>query len=178
MTEEWRAVPGWPEYEVSDHGRMRSRTRVIESERNGRPYSIRRNGQVLKPAVGPRGHLSVMVYGEGRKQRLGVHCAVLRAFDRLPLPGEEACHKEGDPSRNTPADLRWGTRQDNHNDMTEHGTRVRGERVGTSRLRSDDVIAIRAAVAEGRKHREVASAFGVSRQTVTSVVSGGAWGHL
>ena len=62
--------------------------------------------------------------------------------------------------------------------MTRHGTRARGSRVGTAVLTETKVAEIRVQVAAGKLHREVAEHFGVSRQTVTSVVSSGAWAHV
>lgn len=60
MTEVWQAVKGWPAYEVSNLGRVRSVDRVAPNGR-GRVYSV--PGRMLNPRVGHDGYLVVTLRG-------------------------------------------------------------------------------------------------------------------
>jgi hypothetical protein len=46
MAEQWRPVTDWPEYSISDLGRVRSEHRVI-LRRNGWPYTVAE--KILRP---------------------------------------------------------------------------------------------------------------------------------
>lgn len=108
-------------YEVSDHGRVRSKSRIVEqaNPRTGARYSIRRNGVVLKPGRAPSGHLHVVL--QGRITRT-VHSLVADAFIGPRPDGEEIRHKNGQPSDCRANNLEYGTRSDNAEDSKRHGT--------------------------------------------------------
>lgn len=118
--EEWRPVVGYEGlYEVSDQGRVRSLPRTL---RDGR----RLKGRVLKPGVSrPYGHLSVSFSVDFNITQHSVHRLVLTAFvGKAPSPEQDnALHWDGDPTNNTPGNLRWGTKKENAGDSMRHGRR-------------------------------------------------------
>lgn len=71
--------------------------------------------------------------------------------------------------------VRWATPAENSADQVLHGTRVRGEAVGVSRLTEADIHVIR-----DRSHtaRELAMRFGVSVFTINAIRRGTRWGHV
>ena len=71
--------------------------------------------------------------------------------------------------------LYLGTHADNMADMRKKGRNACGERHGTSRLRAEQVLAIRAAAG---RHRDVAARFGVSRALVGLIKNRKIWTHL
>lgn len=96
-----------------------------------------------------------------------------------PTPEAQAAHScgKGDMGCVNPWHLRWGSRTQNSADSLEHGTRVRGERVGGAVLTELDVRQIRALRGlELRAH--TAKRFGVSRTTVFQVQERRTWGWL
>lgn len=165
--EEWRTVSGWPDYEVSNLGRVRSR----------RPISGRgpRTEWRQLSLYTQRGYPFVALT-PGAKRRF-VHRLVLEAFVGPCPDGMEACHNNGVRTDNRVKNLRWDTRLANHADQTKHGTRIRGERSGRSRLRNADVeqiLANRGFIPT----RSLADAFGVNISTMQRIWNGITWRHV
>lgn len=101
-------------YEVSNYGRVRSLDR-IDSRGN------RAHGRILRQEVRPTGHLRVTLCRGGKAKRIFVHRLVLTAFIG-PVPvGMQACHNDGNPANNVPANLRWDTIVANARDRRIHG---------------------------------------------------------
>ena len=120
--EMWKPVPGFEgAYEVSDHGRVRSKDRIKKYVRrdqySGRDLEIVRHhkGRVLRPGPKKSGHLTVVL---GRRMAGGagsvqVHALVLNAFVGPCPPNHEALHGDGSSANNRLDNLRWGTRSEN-----------------------------------------------------------------
>lgn len=112
---EWRPIPGYPGYEVSDEGVVRSCSR---KDARGR----QRHTLTLRPRVGRRGHLYVALYSGGVRRDVGVHHLVLEAFIGPRPAGFDACHWNDLPGDNRVANLRWDTRAANVADSMRNGT--------------------------------------------------------
>lgn len=107
--ERWRTVEGYPAYDVSDLGRVRSRRAGVE--------------RLLKPYADTFGHLQVKLYNSptDRRQRL-VHVLVMEAFvGPRSAPEIDTRHIDGDPTNNVLSNLAYGTHAQNARDMVEHG---------------------------------------------------------
>lgn len=106
---EWREVPGFPGYLVSDDGQVASTKRG----------TLRLLSQQRLHA----GHSQVWLYSGERSERRGiqVHRLVLLAFVGPAPEGHEACHRNDTPSDNRLANLYWGTRADNMQDRLRNG---------------------------------------------------------
>lgn len=102
--EEWRRVTDWPQYEVSDLGRVRSRRGIL--------------AQFPKA----NGYLAVNFYStaHGHRQQL-VHRLVATAFHGQRGADQQACHNDGDRTNNHADNLRWDTRSANAHDTVRHG---------------------------------------------------------
>lgn len=156
MFEVWQPVSGSDgQYEVSNRGRVWSN----------------RTNRLLRLSVANTGYHQVNLGGSVRHvQRL-----VLEAFVG-PCPyGHEACHGNGIRTDNNLSNLRWDTRKGNITDASKHGTTNRGERCPTSKLKRDQIHAIRTA---NGTQKEIAAKFGISREHVRDIRSGKKWGWL
>lgn len=156
MFEVWQPVSGSDgQYEVSNRGRVWSN----------------QTNRLLRLSVANTGYHQVNLGGSVRHvQRL-----VLEAFVG-PCPyGHEACHGNGIRTDNNLNNLRWDTRKENMADASKHGTTNRGERCPTSKLKRDQIHAIRAA---NGTQKEIAIRFGISREHVRDIRSGKKWGWL
>jgi hypothetical protein len=119
MIEEWRSVPGFPNYEVSGLGRVRS----LDCMKWGGPragYYLKK-GRILRPGLVSNGYPTVMLGREGGTRT--VHSLVAEAFIGPRLEGQEVRHKDGDRTNPKAANLEYGTRGDNVKDAFKHGTR-------------------------------------------------------
>lgn len=119
QAEQWRPIPGYEgHYEVSDHGRVRSVTRILPHPVNGwKTY----RGKLLKQDVHKTGHIAVWLSLDGRMRSLLVHRLVLMAFIGPCPDGMEACHWNDDPGDNRLENLRWTSRRDNNLDRVRNG---------------------------------------------------------
>ena len=121
MTEEWRDIPGFPGYQVSDLGRVQSVDRLIydpRSETTNRPAFRRYPGRVLTPTLNtgyPRVKLG------GGHPGVPVHRLVALAFIGPCPPGQETRHWDGDNLNTRRGNILYGTRSDNAKDRVRHG---------------------------------------------------------
>ena len=99
--EEWRDVPGFPGYQASSLGRVRSPRKI------------------LKLSIDTGGYLTVTL-GHATQRR--VHCLVMLAFVGPPPEGQEVCHDNGDKQNARLDNLYYGTRERNIEDAVRHGT--------------------------------------------------------
>ena len=166
--EQWRDIPGYKGYQVSDCGRVRSCRR-------------RKRGSwiILQSARHPKGYLTVSLYGK-RKRTYAIHRLVLMAFVGPCPPRHEACHRNGKKQDNRLANLYWGTRLDNEKDMKRLGEKntPRGERQGQSKLTTKEVKEIRRLAKSGIPQHKIADMFGVVQQQVSRIVTRKQWSHI
>lgn len=120
MSERWLPIPGWDGvYDVSDHGRVRSRARFVDAKLGSKRWQSER---VLSPGRMPHGHLTVRLCRNATGKSHAVHRLVLLAFVGPGPDGTECCHNNGDPADNRLSNLRWDTRIENQRDRVRHGT--------------------------------------------------------
>lgn len=73
--------------------------------------------------------------------------------------------------------MQWGTAKENYNDAIEHGTSTKGEKVGTCKLKQEDIEKIRSM--RGKfKQREIADMFGVSQSLISLIQLNKWWKHV
>lgn len=174
-SETWRPVLGWPCYEVSSAGRVRSLDRKMDVShyKNASLHTRTYLGRVLQETVSPHGHRFVYLYHAGRKKgRRPVHRLVLEAFVGPCPDGMEGCHNDGDPSHNEVNNLRWDTHRGNAADRVAHGTLLAGEAAPWSKLTASDVAAIRST---DERYVVIAARFGISKGHVCRIRQGLAW---
>lgn len=120
MTEEWRAIPGYGGYEVSDLGRVRSLDRWVQQQNGSRRFF---KGQILRSRPFPRtGHRMVSLKRNSIGETFRVHKLVMLAFVG-PRPDDmQICHNNGIPDDNRLSNLRYDTASGNVRDAIRHGT--------------------------------------------------------
>lgn len=94
-----------------------------------------------------------------------------------PSATTEAAHSCGNGRLGcvNPKHVRWATHVENEAEKVGHGTRLRGERIGNSKLTADDVRHIRSS---GLSQKMAAEAYGVSRSNIGMIRAGKTWGWL
>lgn len=127
MREQWRPVVGWEGfYDVSDLGRVRSKSRVVDVNGGKRAHT----GQVLKQYVeGP--YARVRLSGGGRIVQYRAHALVAEAFIGPRPDGMEVRHRDGDSLNNRRRNIAYSTHLENIQDKYDHGrtrSSVRGFR--------------------------------------------------
>lgn len=123
--EQWRTAPGYPDYRVSNMGRVLSVKRTIHFIKQGKPATMTRGGKMMSPNFTnkKRGdkHLKVLLTVNRKSRGVYVHRLVMAAFVG-PCPDEmEICHNNGDPTDNRLENLRYDTRSENMIDIVRSG---------------------------------------------------------
>lgn len=120
MDETWRPIPGYEtHYEASNHGRIRSKQRLVVDVKDGKERRRVFKERILSPNISAKhGRDSVMLSVQGKTKRILVARLVCLAFHGLPPEGKKnTLHYDDDSSNNTPENLRWGTHEENAADM-------------------------------------------------------------
>lgn len=159
--ERWKQLPEYPNYEVSDHGRIRNSRR----ER--------------KPTKGNTGYYYVNWMVNGKLVTFLVHRLVAEAFCPREDPSHNiVAHNDGNKENNRWDNLRWTTQKDNMSDKKVHGTTYRGEKHLNSRVTEEQVIAIREKEILGQTVQSLAWEYGLSESAVYSIVRRRSWKHI
>lgn len=183
LPEEWRPIPGAPDYEASDLGRVRSNARMLGKTIRGkrcRPFLFR--GRVLRQSLsstrgGRKPYCQVRIILNGGWKCVRVHRLVLMAFVGPCPPGMEGCHNDGSTTNSHLANLRWDTPVANRHDRKKHGTDTDPPlRFGSDhhmvKLSFDDVREIwRLYAEEGLTLKLIAKRFGSCKQTISNYVN-------
>ncbi len=176
MAEKWKVVPGFPDYEVSTLGRLRSiRRRRGVKLRVAKGWVVRKPGYPMAIKVGLR--------RDGRTFEFRLHRLILMTFVGPCPKGMEACHNDGNPLNNRLENLRWDTHSANMQDCIRHGKKRKppvhyGERHPNTVLTTADVKAIRSTpIVHGARIR-LARIFGVSLPTICRILRREVWRHV
>lgn len=109
--EQWLPIEGYPGYEVSDHGRVRSLDRVVSARNRWGSISHRQTkGRMLKIQKCTNDYLFVAL---GRNRHALVHRLVARAFVQGHRPDLDVNHLDGRRDNNIPSNLEWVNRSAN-----------------------------------------------------------------
>lgn len=164
MIESWKTVCGYPDYEVSDQGRVRS-WRGRGSLPKLMTGNIDRNGY-------SRVHLRD---SNGVDKSEKIHKLVCEAW-LCPRPaGKIGRHLNGNKQDNRLSNLQWGTYLENSDDARQHGTLVQGVAVKNAKLTDKDIVSIRT---DPRNSEQLAPVYGVSPGAILHVRQGRTWKHV
>jgi len=169
MPEQWRQIEGWPGYDVSDNGLVRSWRKM------GCKGGLMLKPRTLKPAVGNHGRRVVVLSSKTDKKQFLIYRLVLTAFTGPCPEGFEACHNDGNCLNDNISNLRWDTASSNQMDRHKHGTGNRGEKHPLAKLNNEKVEAIRLCLWHGAKQRAVASFFHIDRSQISRIQNGRVW---
>lgn len=150
-SEEWKEIDGYPDYEISNQGR-------VQSWKRGGP-------RIMSPGASSNGYLKVGLYHEGRCVHHAIHRLVAKAF----VPGYAddlvVCHNDSDRQNNVYTNLRWDTISGNAVDASKLGC------IPRQVLSEAEVRAIRQDYAAGGiSQRELAGAYGVTHQAIRDII--------
>lgn len=98
MSEVWKVIPEFPNYEVSSEGRVRN---II-------------TGKLLKPEVQFKGYYRVQLYNKNKKRNYRIHRLVAESFIPNINNKPDINHKDCDKSNNCVTNLEWVTWEENN----------------------------------------------------------------
>ena len=172
MTEiEWKPVPGYPNYEVSDQGEVR----------RARAFRHYPKGMLIKPKSDAKGYQQIALSHEGRYGYFCVHRIVALAFlGEPPSARHQVAHNDGNPRNNHLSNLRWATPSENSMDRRLHGTVPdrKGERHPMVKLNDQLVLELRKQRRDGMTYPDMAKRYRIPKLTLYDAVVGTTWRHL
>lgn len=169
IDEQWRQIPEFPAYSISNHGRVRRDISGV-----GRCKA----GRLLKPKRKWNGYLDVALYNDRGVKYKSIHALVALVF-MGPRPAKmDVAHVNGVRDDNRAENLRYATRSQNNMDKVGHGTDNRGSKNYAAKWTEEDVIAAKKLKAQGVRVSEIARMFNLSHSTVSLALSGKQWSHL
>lgn len=158
--EEWKDAIGFPNYQVSNMGRVRS---FLHSQRYGHPPE---GGHILHGAVGPTGFRRVHLRVDG-KPVAGTVCKMVASAFLGEQGDQHLYHLNGNNSDDRLENLAYRTGR-------SAGTEQRPPRK-SGRLNKADVLDIRNSTEPAS---DLAIAYGVSVATIHMVKNGTTWSHV
>jgi hypothetical protein len=166
VEEKWLTIDGFPDYSVSNLGRVR------------RDFSGRRldAGEILSQSPNKHGYLRVELWKDGDRKCRRVNSLVCTAFNGQPPSADHiAAHWDGVPSNNVASNLRWATQLENAADRYRHGTDAVGEQNPNAKLTLNQVVEIKGAAPYIGVVRDLAKKYKVHQSTISDIRSGKLW---
>jgi hypothetical protein len=162
LHEEWRDIPGYPGYQASSLGRVRSLDRKITMRHKyGGLCQSTRPGRVLSQRVNTHGYF--YVDAGSPVKTCTVHKLIGLAFLGSRPDNLQVNHKDGDKLNNRPENIEYVTSTKNNHHAISTGLR--------KMKLSDAEIETVKSLAVALSFREIGRRFGVSYKTVSKVVN-------
>jgi hypothetical protein len=181
MQERWKQIPGYPNYEISSHGRVKSLARMVLRSNAAKAYLIR--DRILSAGLSHNGenmgyrYYTVSLRNELGKKTHRVHRLVGEAFVEGFSPDLDILHVDDNACNNHWTNLRWGTHQDNMDDKVAKDRQTKGED-NHSILTEKDVLEIVRKKRAGATLRGLGAEYGVSYSTINLIMLGENWSHV
>lgn len=174
----WKDIEGYPGYQVSNMGRVKSLVKAY-----------RREEKILSGSPNTTGYVLVQLYPEPCKRKsLLVHRLVMMTFQPNPMMDQlEVNHKDFDTTNNKISNLEWVTSSLNLKHYWASDKAVEcsrnipfGEDQHLSKLTEKEVLEIRTLFNEGNyiSQSSLARHYGIGEATLRQIIKGQTWKHL
>ena len=130
----------------------------------------KKNGHIVKPQLNGKGYLRVSIGGKLRF----VHRLVAEAYIPNPENKPQVNHKDGNKLNNCVDNLEWVDNNENRKHAVSKGLHLYGEKCPFSKLTHEDVAEIRK-IGYSIPRNELATMFGISRQSVNDILKFRTW---
>ncbi len=181
MVETWKAVIGYEgRYEVSNLGRVRSKTRIAQRWN----AILCLSGRVLKPrrskaGTHGKGYPNVALSANGEVHCHTIHRLVAEAFIPNPENRPWINHKDGDKYNCHIYNLEWVTRRENELHAIRLGLCNQGINNASAKLTEVQVIEIRSRYVPGKvTYEQLGREYGMAGGTIRDIVTRKTWKHL
>lgn len=167
MKEIWKIIPDFPNYEISNLGKVRS----LKTLRTLKPQIAKANKKY------DYARMTIVLRKNGKSYNNKIASLVLTVFSGPCPESMEACHNDGNTFNNTIDNLRWDTHKANSLDSKIHGTFSAppihiGENHPRCKLTDEQVNRIRLEGGIRGNQTKLAKEFGVDFRTISRIYTG------
>lgn len=160
--ESWKKINKFPEYLISDQGRLKS----IKFGKE----------RLRKPIVDGKGYMRISLSDNGFQNTQKIYRLVAIHFIPNPENKPQVNHKNGIKADNRAENLEWCTHQENMTHASVNGLMMAGENNSSSILNSEKVIQLRQLHRQGNiSIRSLAKKFEISYPTARNIIIGKKW---
>lgn len=181
MTETWIEIHDFPNYMISNHGRVwRQEKETIF--KNGVKRTFKE--QYISICYTKTGYCIVRLSNNGVKKTKYIHRLVAEHFIENKLNKPEINHIDGDKKNNRFSNLEWCTSKENKihgwkNKLYNPHSNMQGENHGNHKLKEKEVIEIRRLYDNRMKTlKELSLMFKTPNSTIQKIVYRKTWKHL
>lgn len=121
------------------------------------------------------GYPVVVLFRHGERRMLKVHRVILETFIGPCPEGMEGCHNDGNRENNSISNLRWDYQANNMKDRDNHGRTCRGDKNGSRKISSSDVLVIRQRLRTGEPRKSIGRDYGITTWAVGCIERGKTW---
>lgn len=152
--EEWKTIPSYTGYQVSNFGRVKSFKRY-------------RQGKIKVPSINSDGYLTVCLNQDGNQKNIPVHRLVAKLFVANPDNLPQVDHRFGMKFDNYAENLRWVTCAENIQSAWEMGLAqtARGGKDSQAKLTNEQAQYVRDNP-DKLTRKQLADLFGVNYRTI------------
>lgn len=163
VVEEWREIPGFSMYRISNIGRIHS---LFRNTRILKPVPDRKNGYAIVTLCNSEGHHTKRI-----------HQLVLDIFSPKPCDGIVCNHDDLNKMNPALSNLEWVTQSRNVQHAYEKGAAIgpKGAINGQSKLKTGEVWLIKRLRKAKVKGCAVAKMFRISQATVSMIINSHRW---
>ena len=164
----WKSVKDFPDYEISNLGRVKS-------------YKVPhwRDPHILVPFIVGSGYYQVDLHKQKKGFSSYVHHLVLETFVEPKSDGYQTNHKNGIKTDNRVENLEWITQSENIKHAFRTGLKtIRGIMHPNAKLRNEEVIEIRRLAKSGIKQTVIAKMFKVTKYNIYCIIHHKSWNHI
>lgn len=166
MIEVWKNISGFPGYQVSSLGRVKSCVRM------------NRRREMIRKTPLRAGYPFLVLCKKGERFQIHVHVLVAKAFLDKSATRKHVNHIDGNRTNNTVENLEWVTHRENRIHACRILGKGRGSENGNSSLKEHQVKEIKAKLKLGRSLREIAKEYDVVKGTILFIKQGRTWAHI
>lgn len=177
----FKTIPSFPDYEVSNFGRVKTTSRKIRytHHKTGMEHFRLSEHRFLKVQSNDyTGYKFHQLYRNKKMYNKAKHILVADAFLIRPDGADCVNHKDGNKHNNALDNLEWCTNAYNHKHATETGLKARGSEIGRSKLNEVSVRAIKKMLEDNIPLSQISRWFNVSRSSIYLIHVGKTWRHV
>jgi len=164
MTETWKPIPDFEEYQASNTGRIKITAN-----------SATRKERMLKPLIQNRGYYRVALWKDNKAKFMSVHRVIAKLFIPNLENKAQVNHIDGDKSNNHFANLEWCTARENMDHAVINRISACGERNGKAKLKANDIPLIRERLNNREPVKDIANTYSVSIHTIYDIKYNKTW---